>query len=116
MITAAEITKKREQEFKATFNFPVFDEYIENYFVRDEMNNLYIGLESRDYLKLHPEYLACDDLSLNPNGRHYIWGSSIQISHEVTPFVEKYLHEHGFKTVKKGACGYDYYDVMVVSL
>ena len=36
MITAAEITKKREEELKATFNFPTFDEYIENYFVRDE--------------------------------------------------------------------------------
>ena len=117
MIKANEIRKRQEQEFKETFDFAAFDKYLEDYFVRDRKNHLYIGLESRTQLKWHREYLSkCNDLAFNPNGEHYIWKSKIQISQEVKPYVEKYLRENGFSTNCKGACGYDTYDVMVVSL
>lgn len=118
MITAEEIRNRKEKEFKETFDFNSFDKYIEDYFAKDGKNNLYIGLCSKNQLvNWYPQYLSnCEDLGFNPDGSHYIWKSKIQISHEVTPFVEKYLHEHGFKTTKKGACGYDYFDVMVVKL
>ena len=118
MINANEIRNQQEQEFKKTFDFAAFDKYLEDYFVRDKKNHLYIGLESRSYLtKWHPEHLSkCNDLAFNPKGEHYIWKSKIQISQEVKPYVEKYLRENGFSTTCKGACGYDTYDVMVVSL
>lgn len=118
MINANEIRNQQEKEFKETFDFAAFDKYLENYFVNEKKNNLYIGLCSRHQLtKWYPEFLSkCDDLGFNPNGHHYIWRSKIQISHEVQPYVEKYLHENGFSTFCKGACGYDKYDVLVVCL
>ena len=118
MINANEIRNQQEKEFKDTFDFAAFDKYLKDYFVRDKKNNLYIGLESRFKLtNWYSEYLSkCNDLCFNPKGSHYIWCSKIQISHEVKPYVEKYLYENGFRTTCKGACGYDDYDVMVVSL
>lgn len=118
MIKADEIRNQQEQEFKNTFDFASFDKYIEDYFVRDKKNHLYIGLCSRYQLThWYAEFLSeCNDLGFDPKGEHYIWHSKIQISHEVQPYVEKYLHENGFHTTYKGACGYDNYDVMVVSI
>lgn len=118
MITATEIRNQREKEFKETFDFEAFDKYLEDYFIRDGKNHLYIGLEYREYIvRWNSQYLSkCNDLSFDPKGRHYLWSSKIQISHEVSPFVEKYLYKNGFHTTQKGACGYDKFDVMVVSL
>ena len=55
-------------------------------------------------------------LSFIKGHTNYIWTTDIQVNRRYVPCVEKYLHDHGFSTIKKGACGYEEKDVLVVSI
>ena len=55
-------------------------------------------------------------LSFIKGHANHIWTTDIQVNRRYVPCVEKYLHDHGFSTTKKGACGYEEKDVLVVSI
>ena len=111
MINANEIRNKKEKSFKETFDFKGFDSYLSNYF--KTRNYLHIGLEYS--ISEQHRSNGCKDLGFNDKAQNYVWRTKIQITHDVEPFVRKYLEDNGFSITEKGACGYDYMDVMVVS-
>ena len=112
MIDANAIRKGIELEFNDEFDFEAFDNYIYDFFVTKRMNHLEIGLDDDYRFKNTPNRV----LSFIKGHANHIWTTDIQINRRYVPCVEKYLHDHGFSTAKKGACGYEVKDVLVVSI
>lgn len=110
MIDANAIRSGIESDFNANFDFTAFDNYINDFFVSKRGNNLLIGLDNERHFKTNLI------LAFEKGHSNYIWTTNIQVNQRFAPYVEKYLKDHGFKTHKKGACGYDEKDVIVVSL
>lgn len=46
----------------------------------------------------------------------YVWNTDCQIPHQFVDNVIDELHKQGLRTTQKGACGYDIYDVISVTL
>lgn len=112
MIDANAIRKGIELEFNDEFDFEAFDNYINDFFVTKRMNHLEIGLDDDYRFKNKPNRI----LSFIGGHTNYIWTTNIQVNRRFISCVEKYLHDHGFSTTKKGACGYEEKDVLVVSI
>lgn len=112
MIDANAIRKGIELEFNDEFDFEAFDNYIYDIFVTKRMNHLEIGLDDDYRFKNTPNRI----LSFIGGHTNYIWTTNIQVNRRFVSCVEKYLHDHGFSTTKKGACGYEEKDVLVVSI
>lgn len=118
MISADTIRERNSDEFQNTFDFEAFDKFVEDYFVNKKRNHLYIGLDYDSSVRslAIKQGRSCKTLAFEKGHKHYIWKADIQIAYSIVPNIEKYLNEHGFKTNQKGACGYDNYDIMVVSI
>lgn len=112
MIDANAIRNSIESEFNEEFDFEAFDNYINDFFVTKRMNHLEIGLDDDYRFKNTPNRI----LSFIGGHTNYIWTTNIQVNRRFISCVEKYLHDHGFSTTKKGACGYEEKDVLVVSI
>lgn len=112
MIDANAIRNGIELEFNGYFDFEAFDNYINDFFVTKRSNHLKIGLDDDYRFKNTPNRI----LSFIKEHTNYIWTTNIQVNRRFVPCVEKYLHDHGFSTTKKGACGYEEKDVLVVSI
>lgn len=112
MIDANAIRNGIELEFNGEFDFEAFDNYINDFFVTKRSNHLKIGLDDDYRFKNTPNRI----LSFIKGHTNYIWTTNIQVNRRYVPCVEKYLHDHGFSTTKKGACGYEEKDVLVVSI
>lgn len=117
MISANEIRKNNNDLFNETFDFKSFDRYVEEYF-KSGKNFLYIGIVpnwvTRDWAKANEKH--CETLSFRKEWDCYIWKTNIQVAELVDSQVVGYLNKNGFNTNQKGACGYDHYDVIVVSV
>ena len=50
------------------------------------------------------------------NNDQFYWTSDCQIPHQLVPYVKERLKEQGLKTNCRGCCGYDTYDVLVVTM
>lgn len=112
MIDANAIRNGIESEFNEEFDFEAFDNYINDFFVTKRRNHLEIGLDDDYRFKNTPNRI----LSFIGGHTNYIWTTNIQVNRRFVSCVEKYLHDHGFSTTKKGACGYEEKDVLVVSI
>lgn len=112
MIDANAIRNNIESEFNDEFDFEAFDNYINDFFVTKRSNHLEIGLDDDYRFKNTLNRI----LSFIKGHTNYIWTTNIQVNRRFVPCVEKYLHDHGFSTTKKGACGYEEKDVLVVSI
>ena len=112
MIDANAIRNRIESGFNEEFDFEAFDNYINDFFVTKRSNHLGIGLDDDYRFKNTPNRI----LSFIKGHTNYIWTTNIQVNRRFVSCVEKYLHDHGFSTTKKGACGYEEKDVLVVSI
>lgn len=112
MIDANAIRNGIESEFNEEFDFEAFDNYINDFFVTKRRNHLEIGMDDDYRFKNTPNRI----LSFIGGHTNYIWTTNIQVNRRFVSCVEKYLHDHGFSTTKKGACGYEEKDVLVVSI
>ena len=111
MINANTFRDDIHEEFKTKFDFEVFDAALNKYFA-DGYNNYYLGL----CYPWEVEKYGDGMLSLVKGKECGYWKTSMQISHRFEKEVETYLRNAGFKTTKKGLCGFDNYDVMVISI
>ena len=118
MINANEFRKNNEELFNETFDFESFDAYINEFFKDSKHNFLQIGIDcdwqTEKWAKENGK--KCETLSFRKGQSNYIWHSNIQVAQSVDRFVIKYLEKNGFHTNQKGACGYDHYDIIVVSI
>lgn len=108
MLNANNIRDSIDKEFQENFNFKVFDDYLNDYFINQKGNHLNIGLEPDRYFKHGiPNIGACTN---------YIWTTSIQVPVRYWNQVRKYLEDSGFKTCPYKAPGYDDWDILKVSI
>jgi len=118
MINVKELKSDRKETFKKTFDFESFDSYITNHFKDGKKTHLGIGIsgdwETEDWAKKNGR--ECLTLAFDKGHSNYIWTTSIQIAESIDSLVIDYLTENGFNVSQKGACGYDHYDVIVISL
>ena len=122
MATLAEqIRNERTEEFIKEFDMDALDA-----FVVDEIKlrgYAHIGLcyehvfES-GYLKKKKQVrnTECKWLAFADWYECYIWRTSCQIPHKFSDAVEIHLRNEGFNITYRGACGYDKWNIMVVTL
>lgn len=117
MLNANEIRSQRTDDFKSTFDFKSFDAYIEDRFKRG-LTNVNIGINYARWIKKWADDNGkdCKTLSFVKGDRNGYWTTDMQIANTIYNDVVKYLHDCGFHTTAKGLCGYDDYDLLVVSL
>ena len=118
MINANDLRKNNENLFSETFDFESFDAYINDYFKDSKNNYLYIGIDCDWQTKkwANENGRKCETLSFRKGQTNYIWSSNIQVAKSVDSFVVNYLRKCGFDISQKGACGYDHYNIIVVSI
>ena len=118
MINAKDIKNGRKDEWKRTFDFTSFDKYIEDEFKKPSTTSVEIGCK-RDWIVeswANKNGRDCKTLAFEKGRECYIWKTDIQVAYSIEDFVAAYLRECGFKVTCKGACGYEEYDVIVVTL
>lgn len=108
MLNANEIRNSIEQEFQKNFDFEKFDNYLNDYFITQKKNHLYIGLEYDRHFK--------NGIPNIGYGKEYIWDTKIQVPVRYYTQVKDYLIRAGFKISVQGAPGYNDYDVIIVSV
>lgn len=124
MATLAEqIKQERQSRFKEEFDLETLDKYVVEQIKR--CGNVHIGLlydsafES-GYIKQKSQkndwssdskWLAFADWY-----ECYVWRTNCQIPHQFEDLVEAHLRSQGFNVTYRGACGYDKWDIMVVTL
>lgn len=117
MLNANEIRTQRTDDFKSTFDFKSFDAYIEEKF-KNGATNVEIGINyprtTENWAKNNGK--ECKTLSFIKGCRNGYWTTNMQITTTIYKDVVKYLHDCGFHTTAKGLCGYDDYDLLIVSV
>ena len=120
MTIAEKINQERRDEFKE-FDLKTFDEYVEDQ-IR-ERSHVTIGIEydsrfesgsvkrGRQLRETKSKWLA---FSVGYNC--YIWNTDCQIPQKFVNQVCAHLNAQGLKTSLSGACGYDTYDVIKVTI
>jgi hypothetical protein len=118
MINVEGLKNERKELFKKTFDFESFDSYITNHFKDGKKTHLGIGIscdwQTEDWAKKNGR--ECLTLAFDKGHSNYIWATNIQVAQSIDNFVVEYLKENGFNVTQKGACGYNHYDVIVISL
>ena len=113
--------------FKENFDLDVFLKYVE-----DELRSyrhVDIGIiraygfgSCSNYMKSKAQYRGGEYATNMPyptfakNHECYVWKTDCQIPHQFVDNVIGELHKQGLRTSQKGACGYDTYDVISVTL
>ena len=114
MIDANAIRNNIETEFKLKFDFAKFDEFINNAFITKKCTSVNIGLEYDNHFeKFHSSTGLVTFIKGHDN---FYWASNCQMPQRIVPCVEKYLHDAGFKTTKRGVAGFNDYDIIEVKL
>jgi hypothetical protein len=118
MINAKDIKNGRKDEWKRTFDFTSFDKFIEDEFKKPSTTSVEIGCKTDWIIKSWADKNGrdCKTLSFKKGMECYIWKTDIQVAYSIEEFVAAYLIECGFKVTCKGACGYEEYNLIVVSL
>ena len=109
--------------FNTTFDKDVFLEFVE-----ERLSNygyINIGIVSSPRFDNLSEYLKGKEKVVRTtmkfptfaeNYECYIWTTQVQIPQQFVDNVLNLLREQGLRTSLKGACGYDTYDVISVTL
>lgn len=116
------IKEKIEQQFVADFDLDILFKFVEDNLTKCGAVN--IGLVNdwkNDSLKSKPFQTEGYSSSKKwptfaRDNNHYHWTADCQIPHQLVPYVKKQLTEQGLNTKCKGACGYDTYDILVVTM
>lgn len=117
------IKERIEQEFIENFNLNILLKFVEDRLYK--YGDIEIGLVNDGCNKSLKESRFQTEGYVNCNKkwptfqRGYetgYWTSDCQIPHQLVPYVKKQLAEQGLNTNCKGVCGYDTYDVLVVTL
>lgn len=118
---ADQIRNERTEEFIKEFDTETFDA-----FVVDEIKKrgyAHIGLVhdslfNSDYLRNKKQVREsnCKWLTFAEWYECYIWKTDCQIPQKFADAIECHLHCEGFNVTYRGACGYDTWDIMVVTL
>ena len=116
------IKEKIEQQLIADFDLDIFLKFVEDQLRKH--SHAEIGLEFDKWnksLKSAPfqteGYFTSKKWPTFERARkNYYWNSDCQIPHQLVPYVKKQLAEQGLKTTCRGACGYDTYDILVVTM
>lgn len=116
------IKEKIEQRFIADFDLDILLKFVEDKLTKQgEVNIGLVNDGTNSSLKL--KSLKTEEYSTSKkwptfarNNNHFYWTADCQIPHQLVPFVKKKLAEQGLNTRCKGMCGYDTYDVLVVTL
>ena len=116
------ISAQREQEFLEEFDLKTFDHYVEEMITK--YHHVTIGLENDNcfdgYLKNKKQKDNWSSgskwLTFAYDHNCYVWSTSCQIPRKFVENVKKHLREQGLRTTLKGACGYETYDVMEITL
>ena len=121
MTNAEKINAERRDEFKE-FDLKTFDEYVEDR-IR-ERSHVIIGIEcdrcfesgsvkqrGRQIRETSSKWLA-----FSGGYECYIWRTDCQIPQKFVNQVCAHLNAQGLKTSLCGACGYDTYDVIKVTM
>ena len=113
--------------FKENFDLDVFLRYVEDNLSRCRRVNIGIILDYSfgtwsNYMKRRAQYSEGEYVTDMPyptfakDFKCYIWNTNCQIPHQFVDNVIGELHKQGLRTTQKGACGYDIYDVISVTL
>lgn len=108
MLNANKIRDSIDKEFREVFNFEVFDNYLNDFFINKKGRNLNIGLEYDGFFKKGIPNIGY--------GKEYIWDTGIQVPNRYQKQVEKYLKDAGFHTCPYKAPGFDDWDIIKVSI
>ena len=105
--------------FNTTFDKDVFLAFVEERL--GKYHHLDIGIESdnfNEYLKKREKVVrtAMKFPTFAEDYKCYIWETQVQIPRQFVDNVVKLLKEQGLRTQLKGACGYDTYDAISVTL
>lgn len=120
MTIAERIKNDFESEFKNEFDFKNFDAFVENELRK--FGSVDIGIrfdwEFESYLHKKTQVLKSNSkwLAFAKNYDCYVWTTSCQIPQKFANLVISHLQKQGLRTCQKGACGYDTYDVISVTL
>lgn len=122
MTIAERINAQRASEFEKEFDLKTFDEFIEEQI--SKFHSVEIGLcgEScfNGYLQEKRQFKDWSSdskwLTFAKDYECYIWRTNCQIPQKFANLVISHLQKQGLHTHQKGACGYDTYDVISVTL
>jgi hypothetical protein len=122
MTIAERINDARKSEFEKEFDLDTFNAFIEEHVSKN--HHVTIGLEGErcfdTYLHNKQQYRDWESdskwLAFAEGHRCYVWSTNCQIPQKFVKDVQKHLHGQGLRTTLKGACGYETYDVMEVTL
>jgi hypothetical protein len=116
------IKEKIEQQFVADFDLDILLKFVEDKLTKSgEVNIGLVYDRENTSLKLKSSFTEGYSTSKKwPTfaraNNHFYWTADCQIPHQLVPYVKKKLAEQGLNTKCRGMCGYDTYDVMVVTL
>lgn len=116
------IKEKIEQQFVADFDLDILLKFVEDNLTK--WGDVNIGLvNDRENNSLKSKSFQTEGYSTSKkwptfvrDNKHYCWTADCQIPHQLVPYVKKQLTEQGLNTKCKGACGYDTYDILVVTM
>lgn len=120
MTIAEKINSERRDEFKE-FDLETFDSFVEDR-IR-QFGHVTIGIEydsrfERGVMKGGKQVRHTESkwLAFSAGYSCYIWNTDCQIPQKFVRQITAHLNEQGLKTSLCGACGYDTYDVIKVTL
>ena len=120
MTIAERIRNDFKNEFENEFDFETFDAFVEDRLRR--FGSVDIGIRSDSEFK---SYLHTKEQVLKSNSKWlafakdydcYVWTTNCQIPQKFVDLVISHLQKQGLYTSKNGACGYDTYNVISVTL
>ena len=118
---AEQIRCERTEEFIKDFDTETFDAFVVNEIKKRGYAHIGIvhdSLFNSDYLRKKKQVMQsnCKWLTFAEWYECYIWKTDCQIPQKFYDAVEKHLRTEGFSITYRGACGYDSWDIMVVTL
>lgn len=120
MTIAERINSERRDEFKE-FDIKAFDDFVEGQLRK--FGHVTIGIEydgcfESDSIKKCRQIreTECKWLAFSGGYTCYVWSTDCQIPRKFVNQIMIHLNAQGLKTSLCGACGYDTYDVIKVSL
>lgn len=126
MSTIRERIKQNTKDlFQQEFDLEVFLKYVEDSLTRFRCVDIgivkaYDFNNTSNYLKEKRQYKGYSTNKAYPTFAEryecYIWRTDCQIPHQFVDNVITELHKQGLRTSQKGACGYDTYDIIAVTM
>ena len=117
------LSDKTTTLFNTSFDKDVFLQFVEERL--EKWGRMYIGIVQSPRFDNLSEYLKGKEKVVRTTMKFptfaedyecYIWQTQVQIPQQFVDNVLNLLREQGLRTTLKGACGYDTYDVISVTL